>query len=86
MADINGFLDGVFSEGAKQKETQQRGKVFSYELYTNIYRDVIKASGKCEVISRRYDRGIDCDILSCIDISTGENFSCNQFIIELSEV
>ena len=32
MADINGFLDGAFAEGAKQKEAQQRGKVFSYEL------------------------------------------------------
>lgn len=86
MADINGFLDGVFADGAKQKEAQQRGKVFSYELYTNIYRDEIKSSGKCEVISRRYDRWIDCDILTCRDISTDKKFSCNQFMIKLSEV
>ena len=86
MTSINSFLDGVFAEGARQKEAQQRGKIFSYELYTNICREGIKASGKCEVISRRYDRSVDCDILTCKDISTEEKFSCNQFMIELSEV
>ena len=86
MASVNGFLDGLFADSAKQKEAQQRGKIFRYRLFTNIYRDGIKARGKCEVISRRYDRIVDCDILTCQDVTTGEKFSCNQFMIELSEV
>lgn len=86
MTNINDFLDGVFTEGAKQKEAGQRGKIFFYELYANIYREEIKANGKCEVISRTYDRSVDCDILICRDIDTEEKFSCNQFMIELSEV
>lgn len=86
MANINSFLDKIFMEGAKKKEAAQIGKIFLYKLYTNIYMEEIKSIGKCKIVSRTYDRKIDCDILTCKDIDTEERFSCNQFEIELSNV
>lgn len=83
-AGVEGFLNGFFMDSARQKELQQKGRVYQYELRRK-YDGTSDASGKCIVLARRYDRSLDCDVLSCLDIKTKETFSCNQFQIELEE-
>ena len=53
---------------------------------TYIWREKLKRKGKCILKSRVYSRDDDCNILTCKDIGTKEEFSCNQFIIELKEL
>lgn len=86
MEGVNGFLDGLFNESAKQKEQEQKRKVFFYRLFTNAYMDNLKAVGKCKVVSVAYDKTIDCNIFICEDIRTRKRFCCNQFMVELKEV
>ena len=81
---IEGFLDGLFTDATREKEERQKGKLYCYELRRG-YGGIPDASGKCIVLSRRYDRCLDCDVLSCKDTGTGETFSCNQFQIALEE-
>ena len=78
------FLDNLFVASAKKKDVQQRGKTFRYELRRK-YAGVPEESGECVVLSRRYDRSLDCDVLSCKDIKTNKTFYCNQFQIDLEE-
>lgn len=86
MKDINRFLDGVFMDSARKKEEEQKGKQYSYKLFSGLFMDNLKASGKCEVVKRRYDKTLDCDVLTCRDLTTNETFCCNQFAIELKEI
>lgn len=81
---VEGFLDGLFAGAAREREEQQRGKLYRYELRRK-YGGIPDMSGKCVVLSRRYDICLDCDVLSCRDTDTEETFSCNQFQITLME-
>lgn len=78
------FLDNLFVASAKEKDVQQRRKTFRYELHRK-YEGVSEESRECMLLSRRYDRSLDCDVLSCKDIKTNKTFYCNQFQIDLEE-
>lgn len=82
---VESFLDNLFTDSARQKEMASKGKTYYYE-YRKDYCGTPDKAGECIVLSRRYDRGIDCDILRCQDTGTGEEFSCNQFQIVLKQV
>lgn len=85
MQNVETFLDNLFTESAKEKEREQKDKIYKYVLLSkDLFETIRKVT--CKVVSRRYDRSIDCDILRCVDIDTNEAFSCNQFRIELSEI
>lgn len=81
---VERFSDNLFTSAARENEERQKGKLYCYELRRR-YAGIPDASGKCVVLSRRYDRCLDCDVLSCKDTGTGENFFCNQFQITLEE-
>lgn len=82
---VEAHLDNVFIDAAKRKEKQLKGKVLSYELFDDVdYITVIK-SGKCEVVSVRYDKHLDCDVIKCKDIDTSEEMSAIEFCIKLKE-
>lgn len=83
---MENYLNNLFIDEAKRRENRQRNKRYSYKLYDEIFMDELKADGVCEVISRRYDRFMDCDILTCKDLNTENLFSCNQFAIRLQEI
>ena len=86
MEKVNVFLDNLFQENAKNEEREMNGKQYNYKLFSGLFMDNLVASGKCKVVSRRYCKNLDCDILSCVDMETNKTFSCNQFAIELKEV
>lgn len=86
MNNVEAFLDNLFTNAAKERELNHKGKQYSYKLFSGQWMDELKATGICEVIARRYDKGEDCDILTCKDLTTNETFCCNQFAIKLTEV
>lgn len=83
-AGVERFLDGLFSDAAREREATQKNKAFRYVLRRE-YCGTPDKEGECMVISREYSRISDCDILRCKDVKTDETFFCNQFQIELKE-
>lgn len=75
----------LFTEAAKQKEESMKGKVYVYKLYKGLLLDELAKKGKCKVLSREYERCIDCDVIGIIDIDTNEKFYASQFALELNE-
>lgn len=81
---VEAFLNNLFSAAAAEREAQQQGKTYRYELCRN-YAGKPEMAGECVVLSRSYNASLDCDVLSCKDVATGKTFSCNQFQIILQE-
>lgn len=76
----------LFTEAAKQKEESMKGKVYDYKLYKgDCFLGELLKKGKCKVVSREYERSIDCDVIGIIDIDTNEKFYASQFALELNE-
>lgn len=80
------YLNKILTEEAKQKEKFMQGKVYAYKLYKGVLLDELAKKGKCKVLSREYERDIDCDMLLVVDINTNEKLYANQFALELKEV
>lgn len=85
MQNVESFLDNLFYNSAKEKESEMKGKKYKYKKLANDYCTVIK-TGTCTITSRNYNKSLDCDVLNCVDIDTKETFSCNQFRIDLFEI
>ena len=81
---VEDFLNVSFANAAKEMEERQKGKTYQYKLRKE-YCGIPDMSGKCLVLSRECDRGLDCDVLRCRDVDTGKIFSCNQFQLEIEE-
>lgn len=82
MVNIENFLNALFSKAAKMMEQEHKGKIYCY-MVRDLWSGEVKGKGLCIVNCREYNRSIDCDVLTCEDIRTGNVFSCNQFEIEL---
>ena len=85
MMSVETHLDNVFTEAALQVEKQMKGKVYAYKYYSGFCMDKLAKQGTCIVDSRRYNKGLDCDVLTVTDCDTKETFSANQFAIQLIE-
>lgn len=83
---VESHLNNTFYESAKRAEKEMQGKTYSYKLYSGMFMDNLVKQGKCIIDNRKYDRGIDCDILTVTDITTKETFLANQFAILLEVV
>lgn len=85
MMSVEQHLDNVFSEGAKLKEEKMKGKIYTYKLYNGSFMDNLAQSGQCIVLSREYDRDLDCDVITVEDCDTKEKFAADQFALHLVE-
>jgi len=86
-SDVESHLDRVFEDGARQLEKSMKGMIHTYIIRGMGYTadNGENGSGKCEVLSVRYDRELDCDIMTFKDIDTGETRSICQFEVFLKE-
>lgn len=81
--NLETFMTENFSDHAKEVETQMKGKQYTYALSNASENYKVYKQGICKVIERHYNRSLDCDIITIEDITTGEQFTKNQFEINL---
>jgi len=84
---IETHLNNVFENGARQLEISMKDKIHSYRIRGMGYtaENGETGTGRCKVISVRYDRGLDCDIMTFEDIDTGVTRSICQFEVFLKD-
>jgi len=84
---IESHLNNVFEDGAKQLENSMKGTTHQYKIRGMGYTagNGENVSGICEILSIRYDRGLDCNVMTFRDINTGETRSICQFEVFLMD-
>jgi len=84
---IESHLDRVFEDGARQHEKSMKGKIHEYRISGMGYtaENGEKGTGRCRILSVRYNRELDCNVLTFEDINTGKTRSICQFEVFLKE-
>ena len=80
------YLTSVLQEGAETKKRSMKPNLYLYKIYKEALSDEIVAHGICKVTDCQYDRGLDCNVYSIIDMQTKEKYSAHQFRIDFIEL
>jgi len=84
---IESHLNRVFEDGAKQLQKSLKDKIHTYKIRGMGYtaENGETGSGRCKVLLVKYDRELDCDVMTFEDIDTGITRSICQFEIFLKD-
>ena len=86
---IESHLDQVFAEGAAQVAKDMAGRVYNYRLEClgSMVKDEDHGkTGQCRVLGVHYSKGVDCNVYHLLDLATNQEFSVDQFEVNLKEV
>lgn len=80
---LESFMTANFEKAARERETEMKGKKYTYKLFSGRFMDNLCAQGICVVLSRKYELSCDCDIITVQDVDTLKVIIGNQFSLIL---